>query len=192
VGQQQPAPANDAPIVDGKLVSDSELVEAEFVMASRWFGENLKYVRERQSESQTGLATKMANLGFPFHQTTVSRIEVGERPVQLGEALALAKIIGIDVRLMIRRPSGVRLARLLTEATRRVSDDLSQIESYAMDAILAKIDLDGRLAAARDADLDDIELMDNAAGVLTKEPEDAVRDGRASAEQYLRQRTDDA
>jgi transcriptional regulator with XRE-family HTH domain len=187
VGPQEPATTNDAAhsVRDGKLVNDIEPVEAEFVMASRWFGENLKYVRERMDESQTGLAKRMADLGFPFHQTTISRIEAGERPVQLGEALALAEIVGMGVDVMIRRPSDVRLSRLLTRATRRVADALVAIETNTTEAILAKTDLEGQLDAARDAGLDDAQLMDTAADWLAREPETAVQAGRASAEFHM-------
>jgi len=160
-------------------------VESQFVEVSRWFGVNLKLVRERLDESQTGLARKMADLGFPFHQTTISRIEAGERPVQLGEALALAEIVGIAVGDMIQRPSDVRLARLLTQATRRVADALVAIETNTTAAILAKTDLEGQFAAARDAGLDDARLMDAAADWFAREPEDAVQAGRASAEADL-------
>jgi hypothetical protein len=35
----------------------------------------------------------MAKYGFPFHhQTTISRIEVGDRAVRIGEATALGRL----------------------------------------------------------------------------------------------------
>jgi transcriptional regulator with XRE-family HTH domain len=151
---------------------------------SRWFGVNLKLTRERLGESQTGLAKKMADLGFPWHQTTVSRIEVGERPVQLVEALALAKVMDVNVGDMLQSPEDVRLTGLVQKANRHVVGLLTTIEMSTNEVIRAKIELESHLAAAKDAGLD-AKLIDTVTEWLAKEPEDMVRDGRTSAEQIL-------
>ena len=151
---------------------------------SRWFGENLKFSREKMGESQTGLAKKMADLGFPWHQTTVSRIELGERPVQLVEALALTKVTGVNVGDMLQSPHDVQLTRLLQKANRHVADLLNAIHQSTYEVIRAKIELESHLAAAKGAGLD-ATLIDTVTEWLAKEPEDMVRDGRTSAEQIL-------
>lgn len=60
-----------------------------------WFVRNMKARREKLGISQTDLATRMKERGFPFHQQTVQRIEQSEnpRPVRLGEALAISQIL---------------------------------------------------------------------------------------------------
>jgi len=60
------------------------VAEANFVA-------NLKGARESLGLSQSDLAARMRGLGFSgFYQTTVSRLENGERPVRLGEAIGFA------------------------------------------------------------------------------------------------------
>ncbi|OAV78100.1 hypothetical protein AYO52_13635 [Dietzia sp. 111N12-1] len=49
----------------------------------------------------------MKERGFDaFHQTTISRVEKGERPVRLGEAVAFADIFGRPLESMLAAPSG--------------------------------------------------------------------------------------
>jgi transcriptional regulator with XRE-family HTH domain len=47
--------------------------------------------------SQTDLARRMKDQDFPFHQTTISRIEAGERPIRLDEAAGIAECLGITL-----------------------------------------------------------------------------------------------
>ena len=168
--------------------NDGEGVEADmashFAEASRWFGYNLKFVREKREESQTALAKKMVDLGFAWYQTTVSRVEAGERPVQLGEALAVATILETDIGTMIQRPSTVRLQRLLINANRQVADHLNAIEAAARGVILARVELEAQVAAARAAGFKE-RSIEIAEDWLSREPEDAVRKGREAAEQLL-------
>src|ERR1700720_1898610 len=52
--------------------------------------------------SQTELARQLSGRGLPFHQQTVQRIEKGERPLRLNEALEIAEILGSDPADMAR------------------------------------------------------------------------------------------
>ena len=52
--------------------------------------------------SQTELARQLSRRGLPFHQQTVQRIEKGERPLRLNEALEIAEILGSDPADMAR------------------------------------------------------------------------------------------
>lgn len=70
------------------------------------FGRRVERLRERNGWSQTELARKMKERGFDaFHQTTISRVEKGERPVRLGEAVAFADIFGRPLESMLAAPS---------------------------------------------------------------------------------------
>ena len=64
------------------------------------FAANLRAAREAKELTQTQLAELMAGKGFRWHQATVYKVEVGERQIQLGEALALAHILGLNVEEM--------------------------------------------------------------------------------------------
>lgn len=68
--------------------------EARFVEAMRRF-------REIQGLSQGELAARLAEAGWDgFRQTTVSRIEKGERTVRLAEAHAIAQVLGTSLTRM--------------------------------------------------------------------------------------------
>lgn len=61
------------------------------------FAENIRRWRERRGLSQDALAQQMADLGFPFHQATIYKIEKGERPVRVVEALALSALLDQNI-----------------------------------------------------------------------------------------------
>lgn len=66
------------------------------------FAASVKRLREEKGWSQGELAKRMNRAGFDgFHQTTISRIEKGDRPVRIGEARALARALGTLVGIMI-------------------------------------------------------------------------------------------
>lgn len=87
-------------------------------------------LREANGMSQAELVQKLRTNGWTnVHPTTISRIEKGERPVRLSEATRIARILGQDVSLMMRRPSqaGVadeaeRYAALVCESYNQISE----------------------------------------------------------------------
>lgn len=77
------------------------------------FREALNSLRKEQDMSQGELARRMVEEGWEhFNQATVSRIEKGTRPVRLGEARALARVLGTEVGYML---SDSGPSRFLTE-----------------------------------------------------------------------------
>lgn len=69
------------------------------------FVENVQRLRELKGWSQGELARRMADEGWDgFHQTTISRIEKGQRPVRLAEARTLASVLGSQVGIMTAPP----------------------------------------------------------------------------------------
>jgi hypothetical protein len=62
---------------------------------SQTFVAQVRIQRERKAWSQSQLATSMAQLGFPVHQTTIGKWEAGDRRVLLDEALAMC--VALDV-----------------------------------------------------------------------------------------------
>ncbi|TLP75508.1 helix-turn-helix domain-containing protein [Nesterenkonia sphaerica] len=66
------------------------------------FREAVNRLRTDQGLSQGELARRMVSEGWEhFNQATISRIEKGTRPVRLGEARALARVLNTDVGYMI-------------------------------------------------------------------------------------------
>lgn len=89
----------------------------------RRFIASVKRNREALEWSQGKLAREMSALGWEsFHQTTIRRIEDGERPVRLGEARALAKIFNTTVSQMMA-PTEIEL--LMTS----LANDLRELNS---------------------------------------------------------------
>lgn len=71
------------------LVTDQPsefLWEASFV-------ENMTRRRKALGMSQSGLAKALAARGLPFHQPTIQRIENGERPIRLNEAVHIVQVL---------------------------------------------------------------------------------------------------
>jgi transcriptional regulator with XRE-family HTH domain len=80
------------------------------------FAANLRAAREAMGMTQTQLAELMTAKGFKWHQATVYKVEVGERQIQLGEALALADVVGLDVAVMATPGDEVVAHRRVTQA----------------------------------------------------------------------------
>src|SRR5271165_3299445 len=59
--------------------------------------ERIREQREEVGLSQSELARRMAALGWPWHPQTVQRIEGNQRKVTIGEAEALAGILGTSI-----------------------------------------------------------------------------------------------
>lgn len=65
------------------------------------FVENMRMLRERRGMSQTEFAKKASEHGLSFHQPTVQRIETGQRPLKLTEALVVAELLGSTLQQMM-------------------------------------------------------------------------------------------
>lgn len=72
------------------------------------FAAEFRRLRTDLRFSQEAVAEAMTSLGFGFHVTTVGKIERGDRKVTVGEAAALAGVLGVplDALLDNRRQLG--------------------------------------------------------------------------------------
>lgn len=73
------------------------MMRADGQRADEIFGANLRALREDNGMSQPELARRMVERGWPWHQSTVYRTESGRQPIKLGEAVYLARILGVSV-----------------------------------------------------------------------------------------------
>jgi transcriptional regulator with XRE-family HTH domain len=74
-------------------------------MSDTQIGRNVRNMREFLGIDQTELARRLGDAGLRgFHQTTVSRIEKGERPVRLSEAPILAEVLHGRIGDLIDEP----------------------------------------------------------------------------------------
>lgn len=59
----------------------------------REFGALARDSRKRKRLSQQDVAEAMSSRGFPMHQTTLAKLERGQRPLRMSEAVALSDIL---------------------------------------------------------------------------------------------------
>lgn len=69
------------------------------------FVANLVRVRDECGWTQYQLSQRALQRGLLIHQTTLQRIETGERPVKLSEAIVLADLLGQTLDDMIKEPT---------------------------------------------------------------------------------------
>lgn len=60
--------------------------------ADELVGQHAKDIRILEGRSQASIVEAMQGRGHPWHQTTVSRVERGLRPLSLAEAASLSEI----------------------------------------------------------------------------------------------------
>lgn len=115
----QPDPASDSDDLKGALGTE----ESHFVEAMR-------SAREILGWSQGEFARRLKKAGLRnFHQTTVSRIEQGERPVRLAEAAIIARVLGQDLDSMTAPPRKQRSAARVIAASQRSHDSAIELEA---------------------------------------------------------------
>ena len=65
------------------------------------FARRLRLLREAARLTQRQLADRMTQAGCRMLQTTVSKVEAGERPVSVGEAATFAAVLGTGVSALV-------------------------------------------------------------------------------------------
>lgn len=162
--------------VGSVLPGDKEAATA----AETYFARNLREWRNERGMSQEELARQMAELGFPFHQGTIYKIETGARRVRLDEATVLAKVLGLDLDMLTAEPDKQRTARLLSMAVAKIVEQSEGIEDLAL-ALL--VNLDGlrdslEVARAEPADKWLQRAIKSGEEALDEQPELPVRRAR--------------
>ena len=61
------------------------------------FGCSVREARIRARMTQEELSDHMAEAGFPMHQSTLAKLELGMRPTRVAEVAVLAYILGTEV-----------------------------------------------------------------------------------------------
>lgn len=68
---------------------------------ARAFGARVRYLRQCRTWTQEDLAVALGAAGHPMHHSTVAKLEVGTRPTTIDEAVAIARILGVEVRELL-------------------------------------------------------------------------------------------
>ena len=75
------------------------------------FARRLRTIRKQGGVTQKQLADRMAARGHKMLQSTIAKIESGERPVSIGEAVQLAEVLGAALTDLVTDETTGRQAR---------------------------------------------------------------------------------
>lgn len=121
----------------------------EYVGEDARFAANVKRLRESKGWSQGELARRMVAAGRTgFHQTTISRIEKGERPVRISEAIGLAEVFDTSVSNMVQPPAEWAIVGKLGGEIRWTSSASTELGDAAIRFLEAQTLLRGVLKEA--------------------------------------------
>jgi len=113
------------------MTSEIELAGPDDVDAR--FALNMQRTRERYGISQADLIKRLKDSGWTnVHQTTISRIEKGERPARLGEARAIARALNVELNQLMLAPGSSKLAARISWQRGRVRDARQTISEAAI------------------------------------------------------------
>lgn len=81
---------------------------------------NLRKLRSESGMSRQELLDRLESYGIKMHANTIRRIEAGEQPIKVREAVAISEIFAIDLNALVTQP--------LLEADAMVSNATSEVE----------------------------------------------------------------
>ncbi|WP_281487772.1 helix-turn-helix transcriptional regulator [Ruicaihuangia caeni] len=127
--------------------------ESDFVSdVDKAVARNIKQARERAGLSQAEVARLLTDAGVPaIHQTTIARIEKGDRKLRLAEALAIARILEYRVEDLAESSRSAALR----ESYERLQKLVHSVKTLAGDLLHEKLvlatDLDMKMPLTQDA-----------------------------------------
>jgi len=71
-------------------------------MNNQELGREIKRARQEAGLTQARVAAFMTEAGFRLHQTQITSIESGDRPLTIMEAIAICSIVGVDLAAIVR------------------------------------------------------------------------------------------
>lgn len=148
----------------------------------------IRALREKSGMSQADLAGRMAAAGWRWHPQTIHRIESGQRKVTVGEAEALARILGTSLTRLTWPDPASSVVNFLSTFTGRADSAFERIASATGELLFARDHLGRGIAEARKRGIDGQEHVREAlagaeAALEHATPERAVETGR---EDYAR------
>jgi transcriptional regulator with XRE-family HTH domain len=93
------------------------------------FRANVRATREHRGLSQVSLAQRLADYGYTWPQSTVQRIETGQRRVDVAEAHALASALGVSITTLLSsaRPEDEARATEIRRALENVDETAAEL-----------------------------------------------------------------
>jgi transcriptional regulator with XRE-family HTH domain len=156
-------------------------------MVDELFAIQVRETRERLKMSQGELARQMSARGFPYYQQTVRRIEDARRKVSVGEAKALAEILGTTMDRLTWPDREASAAALLDMSIGRAQQAYEQIAAWTATLLWAQGQLGTTVGETEGKTFREAqnmrEILAEAALMLQLTPEAAVEMGRKDHEE---------
>lgn len=86
------------------------MLEHGFAQMDKTFADQFAAARSTLGISQERLSAEMARRGYPIHVTAIGKIEKGSRKVSVGEAAAIADVLGLPLDLLLGGETTLRSA----------------------------------------------------------------------------------
>lgn len=103
----------------------------------RNFAENVRAQRERAGYSKAEFVRLLASLGWSSaHQTTLTRIEEGERPARLGEARLIAQALRIPLQTLMLTPETLDIGTRIRKREVVLGEIGGAIRQNALDFVI--------------------------------------------------------
>lgn len=125
------------------------------------FTENMVRWRKQMGWTQDDLAQRMSGAGLKFYPQTVQKIETGDRRIQLGEAIEIARILGVSLGSMLASPRDNIIESRQAEAEAAGLDITSAALEYLNEQIMLAQLLDDTAAGGHDLPDWVVETLDN-------------------------------
>jgi transcriptional regulator with XRE-family HTH domain len=120
------------------------------------FARRLREIRQLAQTTQQQLADRMTATGHKMHRSAIAKIEVGDRPVSIGEAVRLAGILGVHLTELVTDRGSVteqeKLHRARVEAqiaVRSLQHEAAERDKLLHEAQVLHENTMGRLQAAQ-------------------------------------------
>jgi transcriptional regulator with XRE-family HTH domain len=101
-----------------------------FESHERIIGAKVRQLRMERGWSQLDLAQRLDDLGWPLHQTNISKLEAGKRPIRVAEADALATAFGIPALALWYLPAAGEPLSIgeMRSQLERINDRIAELE----------------------------------------------------------------
>ena len=150
---------------------------------NKLLGANVGQLREKAGMSQASLAAAMSERGWPWHQSTVGRVEAGQQPLKLAEAVDLARVLKTSLDRLTWPTPEASAHGLLAMMLSRAAKSREQIAAGTVSLLWAQRQLRRTVAETEALGLDKSErladLVREARQVIRFSPRDALAEGRA-------------
>ena len=106
-----------------------------FPLQEERLGLVLRHERRVRGWSQAEMARKLTEAGWPLHQTDVSKLEAGKRPLRVADLQAFADVLGIPAVAFFYMPAGeepdsaAKLRERLKRATEATEDAYAALQA---------------------------------------------------------------